>query len=275
MTTTIQDYVAYGLILSFGVLHGANDITLISSLSIGKKPVRKLLLTYLGAMALVTVFFLISKGLALLFFILISAYHFGEQHLGKYLVENTKMRPFLFTAYGLLILLIIFNIKVENVIPVIADVSGISLSANLFQITLISTSLILLVISIYLLQRKFLQINPIKEFFYLGVLGLVFANSSLVWGFATYFILWHSLPSMNDQLGHLYGDVNKKSFLKYLKSSALYWFASIAGLGILYWLLRDSVDYFITVVLYVLAAITFPHVIVMSKVEALRSSRES
>ena len=72
----VQDYLAYGLILTFGVLHGANDITLISSLS-NKNPTRKLLGMYLGAMGLVTFFFLISRGFALVFFILISAYHFG------------------------------------------------------------------------------------------------------------------------------------------------------------------------------------------------------
>ena len=268
LSPVLQDYLAYAFILTFGVLHGANDITLIHSLSKGKKPIKMLLLVYLGAMALVAFFFLLSKGLALLFFILISAYHFGEQHFNKQFIGRTTWRIPFFMSYGFLILFMIFNTKLDKVINVIADLTGLVLMASVFKIVLVVALLVFLLLSIVLFNKRILKINPVREFFYLTVLTVVFATSSLIWGFAIYFILWHSLPSMKDQLGYLYGEATKKSFVQFLRTSFLYWFLSIAGLALLYWLLKDSVHYFVTVLLYVLAAITFPHVIVMSKVES-------
>lgn len=155
-------------------------------------------------------------------------------------------------------------------IIVIADVSGWVLEKSMFWKALTLISILLVLATYKLIRDGALSINPIKEIFYLGVLAIVFANSSLVWGFAIYFIFWHSLPSLKDQLHFLYGQATKNEFFMYLRTSSLYWFISIVGLFGLYLLLRDSVDFFITVILYVLAAITFPHVLVMSKVESLK-----
>lgn len=87
LSPTVQDYLAYILILTIGVLHGANDITLIGTVSNSKK----LFLAYLAAMVFVSFLFLISKGIALLFSILISAYHFGEQHLGEHIHGSSNL----------------------------------------------------------------------------------------------------------------------------------------------------------------------------------------
>ena len=270
LTAAVQDYVAYGLILTFGILHGANDITLISSMSNNKDSSRGLLLVYLGAIGVVSLLFLISKGLALLFFILISAYHFGEQHLGGHVRKESKLKTLLFLLYGFVILFMIFSIKINEVVFVIADVSGWVLEKSMFWKALLLVSIILVSTVFKLAKNRVLKINAIKEMFYLGVLAIVFANSSLAWGFAIYFVFWHSLPSLKDQLDFLYGQATKNEFWKYLKTSSLYWFISVVGLFGLYWFLNDRVDFFITVVLYVLAAITFPHVLVMSKVESLK-----
>lgn len=227
---------------------------------------------YLGAVGLVSILFLISKGLALGFFIIISAYHFGEQHFGSCVKNNDQLRTPLFLLYGLTILFMIFTIRLDESINVISDVSGWVFSKNLFLTVLISVSIGLLAVAFILIRRGTLHVNAIKELFYLLVLAIVFANSSLIWGFAIYFIFWHSIPSLNDQIDVLYGKATKSNFLKYLKTSSVYWLISIVGLFLLYWLLKDSVDFFITVVLYVLAAITFPHVLVMSKVGAFKNS---
>ncbi len=267
---TAQDYLAYTLILTFGVLHGANDITLITSLTKRKDSNGKLLFIYLGAIVLVTFLFVVSKGIALIFFILISAYHFGEQHFSHHLTKESRISRPLFITYGATILFMIFFIKLNEVLNVIKDVSGWMLDESFIVGALIVVSIGTVVCCFRLIKDGILKINPIKELFYLIVLGITFANASLVWGFAIYFIFWHSLPSMRDQLNFLYGRANRSNFVSYLKTSSLYWLISILGLGVLYWLLRDSVDYFITVILYVLAAITFPHVLVMSKVEAIK-----
>ena len=164
----------------------------------------------------------------------------------------------------------IFVFQLDKVDKIIFDVSGWAFDRSYFISTLIFFSITLLLLSVFLIIKGQLKINPIKELFSFLVLGLVFANASLIWGFAIYFVFWHSMPSLKDQLDYLYGNASSDTFMRYLKTSSIYWLISIGGLFLLYWLLKDKIDFFITAVLYVLAAITFPHVLVMSKVEAVK-----
>ncbi|MBT8186759.1 MAG: hypothetical protein HKP38_00660, partial [Croceitalea sp.] len=47
----------------------------------------------------------------------------------------------------------------------------------------------------------------------------------------------------------------------------LYWLISVVGLGILLLVFGENHQFFISILLYFLAAITFPHVIVMSRLK--------
>ena len=271
----MQEYVAYGLILTFGILHGANDLTLIGKLRKTNQRFLPSLLRYIAVVAAVSVVFILSRSLTLLLFVAISAYHFGEQHFGARCTANIAGKVILFFSYGLTILFMIFYFKVNEVIPVINEITQLDIGGTFYMYGLIVVSASFLGSLSYLVIRRQLVVNYVQELFMFLVLGIVFYIASLIWAFAIYFIFWHSLPSLQDQLQFLYGKVTKATFLQYLKSSWLYWMISIAGLAGLYFLLREKVDYFVTVVLYLLAAITFPHVLVMSKVEALRNSPES
>ena len=106
-----------------------------------------------------------------------------------------------------------------------------------------------------------------EELFLLGVFFVIFKTASLLWGFCIYFVVWHSIPSLMDQMNYLYGKTNWSTFKNYLKTSWPYWVVSLVGLVGLYWLLRDNNRFFLSVLIYFLAAITFPHVIVMSRLE--------
>ena len=87
-----QDIVGFLLILSIGVIHGANDLLII------KKYTRKdtlksqinYFLYYLGLVFLGFLFFYVFPSIALLSFVLVSIYHFGEQHW-EFKVSNAKI----------------------------------------------------------------------------------------------------------------------------------------------------------------------------------------
>ena len=87
--------------------------------------------------------------------------------------------------------------------------------------------------------------------------------AALLWAFAIYFIVWHSIPSLIDQTKALYGESSKMNFINYIKSSIIYWLISIVGVIILYVLTIYFQINFITIFFAFLAAITVPHVIVM------------
>ena len=59
---------------------------------------------------------------------------------------------------------------------------------------------------------------------------LLFNFTTLILAFGSYFVLWHSFPSMKDQIKYLYGSFNFKNILFYVKASLLYWIASILSL---------------------------------------------
>jgi Brp/Blh family beta-carotene 15,15'-monooxygenase len=261
---------AYGLILTFGVLHGANDITLILKLkkeSADKQGFKIILLYYILTVFSILLIFVLYPPLALLLFILFSGYHFGEQHFGNKMTSSAPAASIIYLSYGLTILFMIFLIKVDEVSIIIEDVSSLVLSKQLFTAILAGSLLIFMVSLLFFWYTKQLKVRVYEELFYLLIFYVIFNTASLIWGFCIYFILWHSIPSLFDQMKYLYGDASKSTFKSYLKSSWLYWLVSVIGLALLFFFFGGNHQFFISILLYFLAAITFPHVLVMSRLK--------
>ena len=87
-------------------------------------------------------------------------------------------------------------------------------------------------------------------------------SASLIWGFAIFFIIWHSVPSIMDQIKFLYNEVNLENFKAYFKSAFLYWIASLFGIAVLYFIFKDE-KIFNALFFSALASITFPHAFVI------------
>ena len=84
-------------VLTVGILHGANDLEIISKNYKGKfnRLYFKSILLYLAVVLLGAAFFFTLPGLALIIFVFFSSYHFGEQHWEDLL----PMRPSHFIFY--------------------------------------------------------------------------------------------------------------------------------------------------------------------------------
>ena len=265
----IEDYFAYILILSLGIFHGANDLKIVEKNNqlIGKHKHFSFLLSYLSIILLTALAFYIFPSFVLAIFILCSAYHFGEQHWNHKMIKPNKTIQFFLLLYGLIILFILFYANSVEVSTIIKTITSITIHEHTFEILLITVSPIFLMLAAKLFYNKELNANFIEELFYLLVFFIVFSTASLLWGFAIYFILWHSIPSLVDQVYFLYGDHKKEDFYKYAKSSFLYWLVSIIGLLIVYWIFHDQEKTFLAIFFSSIAAITFPHVWVMSKLK--------
>ena len=90
-----------------------------------------------------------------------------------------------------------------------------------------------------------------------------FKTTSLIFGFAIYFILWHSLPSIVHQILFLSGEVTKFTILKFVKKALLFWVVSACGILLLYFL-TPNLKLFSSSLFAVLFAVTAPHMWVMS-----------
>jgi Brp/Blh family beta-carotene 15,15'-monooxygenase len=264
-----QLFIGFVFILSFGILHGSNDIYVLKKILLKNENFSffKILLLYVLFILCCILLFYYFPSLILLLFILFSSYHFGEQQL-IFLNNKTKSTSSLFlqsyqTLYGLLILFLLFEFHKKEVISVISDISKISLHPELITYSLYTIVFLFSVFSIVILKKNLKYKDfLIKELFYLLVFSIIFKVASLIWGFTIYFVIWHSLPSIINQVSFLYGDFSFTNFLKYFKTALPYWLISLFGLGLFYFF-SNELKLFNSLFFSFLAAITFPHVLVI------------
>ena len=253
------------LIFTFGMIHGSNDILIINQIKKhSDRGLFKVLLTYLMVVSSAVLIFYFTPILALILFISFSSYHFGEQHWEELLSKlNKSLRIIFFFNYGLLILYLIFFFNLSYVIDIVYEITGIKLHTIFCNEIILGLSLTLFAILVYAYCTKILNLGSIfKELFSVVILAVIFNSSSLIWGFSIYFILWHSIPSLLDQVSFIYGDLKKENVLKYVKNAFPYWLVSIIGMTLLFLLFKHE-KHFYTLFFAFIAAVTFPHAIVM------------
>lgn len=268
LTQEIQHFIALLGIFSFGILHGSNDLFVVQNLSEDYKQNQfiKSLLTYLGVVLCFVVVFYLIPLVALVAFVLISAYHFGEQHFHHKIVNQSSVKATLFYfSYGLLVLFLLFIFNGDEVLSIIKDMTAYRIPDPLIPGVLLF-ALVSSCILFYSLSKtnRDLKDSAFANVLYLVLFSILFYLSDVVWGFAAYFVLWHSLPSLKDQVNSLYGEFHLQNFIKYFKKAFPYWLASIIGMCVVVWLFKDTKN-FLSLLFAFIAAITFPHVFIMRK----------
>ena len=263
----VEDFLAYILVISIGIIHGANDLLILSTKDKKNKSFIKNLTIYISIILFCVLIYLFSPFIAILLFVLLSAYHFGEEHLGHKIMMNSVFNSIYFLAYGLFIFSLLFYQSLPDVDKIMLELTDTSFTKLQVEITLIACAILLFLGSFYLvvIKKRDLKMH-LKELFYLVLLFLVFNTSSLILGFAIYFIFWHSIPSIIHQVEFISGNLNKKNILFYIKKAMIYWGISLFGLVILYHLV-PQIELFSTVVFVILFAVTAPHTWVMHKMK--------
>lgn len=260
--------IGYFLIFSFGILHGANDLLILGQISksLTKKMFMKQLIIYIIAVFLGVIAFYFFPLVALILFILSSAYHFGQQHWEhENLFKDDLNNKINFFLYGLLVLMILFYANQAEVIEIVEQITMNKISSKFINNWMIITAILYVGLCLYgTILKKIRYINYLKEILYIAVLTIIFKVADVIWGFAIYFIFWHSIPSLYEQIIFIYKEMNTANFLKYCKNALPYWLLSIIGITVLYYLLDDS-RLFNAVLFAFIAAVTFPHTIVIDQ----------
>lgn len=262
-----QSILAFSLLFSVGLLHGSNDLQLLSKTFFKKKPTTfyKRLGWYLAIVGLAFCMFFWIPLIALVLFIAVSGYHFGEQHWDEYL-NRSALHRVLYFAYGQVLLFLLFYLNPVDTTEVILQLTSFELVPQIYELGLLFFGGLFLLVLGYLYFTEDLETAKIvKELFLLIVFSIVFQVASLVWAFTIYFIFWHSVPSIREQIQYLYGSVDKKSLLRYFKGAVLVWIASILGLLLFFKLMESGQQSFITIFFSFLGAITFAHTVIISR----------
>ena len=265
-TDVLEDYIAYFFILSLGILHGAND------LGVGEKTLKKypilskkwvMLLFYVLSIFVVAFLLMQFPSVTLALFVLLSAYHFGEQHWEPYLSNDGYVSKVFMMSYGMVVFFLLFNAHSILVTEIIADISGYWFSASVLKALLYIFTMITLLIYTIRYYSKFDGSFKVRQLFYLLVFFVVFNSTTLLWAFAIYFIFWHSLPSLLDQMNFLYGRRDFKGFVMFVKSSWLYWAMAVLSLGIYFLIIQHYYTLELSLFFAFLTALTIPHIFLM------------
>lgn len=263
-----QNNIAFFLIFTVGILHGSNDLAIISQLENHsyKKKYRFFIGSYILTVFTATLLFYFLPQIALLFFIFFSAFHFGEQHWNELLVKKNVTTHLVYISYGLTILFLLFYFNPEETLAVIQSLTSVTYSSVWLKIGLCIAGVIFVsMVVLKAFKKELVYKQLVFELFLLMVFTVVFSISNLVWSFAIYFILWHSIPSIGIQLQYLYKEISMLTFFKYIKASFLIWLISIGGMLLLYLLLRNNKEILLPLLFSFLGAVTFAHSFIMTK----------
>lgn len=263
----IEDSIAFILIISLGIMHGANDLLILSLKKINNNRYKKNLFIYLGIVSFCVIFYVINPIIAIYLFIVISSYHFGDEHLSEKVTINSYFESFYYIVYGLLIFSMLFYEALFEVNTIMLELTKTTFSEVLVKYTFFFSLISFVLMNAFLLWKEKIDSKVFfKELFFLGLLFLVFKTSSLILSFAIYFIFWHSIPSIIHQILFISGDISKNSILFYVKKAFLFWLISIVGLFVLYQLIPE-VTFLSTIVFVILFSVTAPHIWVMYKMK--------
>ena len=129
-------FACYALILTFGIIHGANDILILLK---GKKTNKYTVLNqtfkYFSIVMIICLIFFNFPVISMLFFVLFSAYHFGEQQWTIFENNNSKSLTFFYFIFGALIFLILFTLNSTEVSEIIFDITSFYIPEYFFKIS--------------------------------------------------------------------------------------------------------------------------------------------
>ena len=257
-TSLAIDYLAIFGVLTLGILHGANDLSLLQSISFMRTKSQRFLV-YIATVLLFSLILYHFPMTALLFFILFSCYHFGEQQWTHRFQSKTNSPQFFYFVYGAFLFSMLFWSHADQTQSIIKELSDLYITPISFQYTTY-TSVCLCVLYL-LLQFSLAKTLIMDVLLQSAVIMLLFWTTNLIVSFGTYFIIWHSWPSLQDQTRTLYNKPN--AYFAYLKDAFPYWIISILGLS-LFFVYNEQIGLNPLALFFAfLSAITFPHVLVI------------
>ena len=256
-----------------GIPHGATDHLIFRNLAKPFLGARKMVYFYIYYLMLIGLYALLWWKLPIIsffLFLILSAYHFGQSNW-NFVPFNSKILGsiyyFLWGAY-VIVSPVVFNY--DNTQPIIQDIvrqspPDIALGWRWgMVIGLFAANLLLafgLVLSKRLGVRAFLE-----EVLNLVILGAVFYMTPVLLGFAVYFVLWHSLSSVMDQVKFFQERKAVYSIGKYVKDTLPFTLLALVGMAAMFWMQFEFMGTIEIGLLFVfISIVTLPHMILIDQ----------
>lgn len=258
------------LIFTVGIAHGSVD----NILYMKKTKIKPLgfYVTYLLLVGVYATIWFVFPIFAIILFLLISAYHFGQSQLVDYFKKEALLHKVLYISWGISLLSSLLNIKQVEITATLNLYQDLRVFATAFDATYIhyihisSTITVALLLLYFTATKKLSTGRMFFEFFILILINVSFAALPALLGFTLYFTFLHSLKVLEDEFTFLKNKEHHQvwGFIKKLLPNTA--ISIVATLLIFAGIHFDYIQLSYGFVLLVLiSSITFPHVFVMEK----------
>lgn len=256
----------------FGIPHGALDLYIEGGWD-QETDKRKFFFRYIIYAALYIGLWFLNPGLALLVFILITAFHFGDiDWMGK---REGAINSILCFLMGFCWILFLLSLHVNEALGVFDSITRhridkdefLKWGAMIYPAAL--AGMLLLLATFFFFKRRFF-VNP--SIWYAAaaqqLLLIILAYYTPLWiFFAFYFGIWHSLLSLDKIRIHFNMEADWRSWMRLLQKAMP--FTVLAFIGILYFIFltvkSDDPTGMLSLVFIALAVLTLPHLQVFAK----------
>ncbi len=261
-------------IATFGVAHGAIDHVLYQSKTVTPGAGHaQFIIQYLIVAALFALLWFVAPVIALMLFLIISAYHFGQSQYTGLVSLSKGLKGMLYFSWGGLVLSFMFLFKPND----FNSISGLDQdlesaliwaveNAQTFTLTFFISFLSLF---IYLIaQRKINHQQAGMEVFLLGLIVCSFYLLPAFIAFSLFFVVVHSSKVIAQEYDYCKKEKiiqSKSSFLRLFLPLTL---VSLAGIVLTYFTARQLSklpDLWVFALLVLVSSVTLPHAFVMER----------
>jgi len=261
------------MVVTIGLMHGATDhILYINSedATFKSKIPKPFIVKYLLIFLFMGLMWLILPSLAIIFFLVVSSYHFGQTQLQYIAIsEGSVYKKLLYLVWGILILslIVLLNLDeskalINSAIPTL-DLTW--LDADRSKSIILAASLMFL-ITYGILYKYITWKTMIFELAEILIITLLAYQSNLVITFGVFFGLWHSLRASQIQI-HKVSTVQNYTIRLFVKESLPFTLISVFGIALMM-LLASFYESSIRVEMLFLVAIsmlTLPHMFIYER----------
>ena len=257
-----------------GIIHGASDYFIYKALGNrvdGNSTNKRFNLIYLLTIMIYAVFWYLFTEVAMVIFLCVSIFHFGQSNWNHYNLPKEKYLTYLvYIMWGAYVTLTPLILHFNETISNLSDILIIDWRASNMVKNILIYSLCFVNILLCLLLWFTNRINAhgcIIEILNIFILFVLFSVTPLLFGFAIYFTLWHSTYSTKDQIIILRSTVKDFSVQDYFKSLMSMSLITFVFLGGVYYVFINvlRVDFGWGMLFLFISLLTLPHAYVINK----------
>lgn len=267
-------WVLIASVFIIGIPHGAIDHIIAAELYELNQTLKGHLLfysSYLLIMIVVGALWIFYPVAGMIFFLVISIYHFGQADMEDFLKpKEFGNRIFHINRGGMIIGLIVFS-DPGTTYPIMADAMRISRDSFSTFMPDANTAL-LVVLSVYILVSLFAigfrRITNLQSYLTdSAMLAACLILTGPLVGFAIYFAFWHSAGHINEMRQFFASKGKTLTVKKFYLKSLPFTVVSIAGLALLVFVNSqlNMENQFLSLMFILISVLTLPHMLIVEK----------